>query len=211
MEKVLVVDLSIDEADETGVDFIAMVDFPAIERNWMAFNKQKQKYQVENKEQRIVSGPLMIPNLPIFRVDDFGKPFYVQFSKDTVMKIALKFAKSGFQNNVNLMHETAVDGVVLFESFIIDHTRGIKAPKGFEDLADGTWFGSMKVESDDVWAKVLSGEFRGFSVEGLFAEDLNRVAEEATIERIRNLFNDASLGEDELFEAIKNELKVVND
>ena len=39
---------------------------------------------------------------------------------------------------------------------------------GFEDVADGSWFGSFYVENNDVWNQVKSGELRGFSVEGLF-------------------------------------------
>ena len=41
--------------------------------------------------------------------------------------------------------------------------------KGFEDMPDGTWFISAKVDNDEVWAKVKSGEIKGFSVEGIFS------------------------------------------
>jgi hypothetical protein len=46
MNKLPVIYLTIDEEHETGLDAISLVDHPAIERNWMAFNK-KQKFSVE--------------------------------------------------------------------------------------------------------------------------------------------------------------------
>jgi hypothetical protein len=40
--------------------------------------------------------------------------------------------------------------------------------KGFEDVPDGSWFGSFKVDNDEVWKLVKEGKVRGFSVEGQF-------------------------------------------
>jgi hypothetical protein len=66
------------------------------------------------------------------------------------------------------MHDTKVEGVYLFESFITDKQRGVQAPKGFPKVADGSWFGSYKIENDQVWRSVLDGTFKGFSIEGYF-------------------------------------------
>jgi hypothetical protein len=61
-----------------------------------------------------------------------------------------------------------IDGVYMIESFLIDKERGINAPKGYE-LTDGSWFGSYKIDNDEIWNDFIkSGEFKGFSVEGLF-------------------------------------------
>ena len=83
-----ILELVIDEnqEDESGVDYIALVDEPAIQSNWMAFNEQKKvelKFKIQDKEKRIVSGYFMISDLPIARIDDEGKMFYVVFRKDT--------------------------------------------------------------------------------------------------------------------------------
>ena len=37
-------ELVIDEKQESGVDFIALVDRPAIESDWVAFNEDKQQF-----------------------------------------------------------------------------------------------------------------------------------------------------------------------
>lgn len=54
----------------------------------------------------------------------------------------------------------------MFESYIIDKARGINPPIGYEDVTDGSWFGSFKVENEEVWENRKA--FTGFSVEGLF-------------------------------------------
>ena len=121
-DKLPVVYLTIDDNEEAGVEAIALVDNPAIERNWMAFSKQSKSYQFEitNEEKRVISGPLMISDLPIFRKTEEGEEYYVVFNADTIRKIVYKYMKEGRTNSVNEMHETALDGVFMFESFIID-------------------------------------------------------------------------------------------
>tara|TARA_R110002110_G_scaffold294520_1_gene508491 strand:- start:589 stop:1161 length:573 start_codon:yes stop_codon:yes gene_type:complete len=182
-DKLPVIYLTIDENDEAGVDAIALVDNPAIERQWMAFAKNKaHKFEITNEEKRVISGPLMISDFPIFRIDDNGKEYYVVFNADTIRKIVYKYMKEGRTNSVNEMHETALDGVFMFESFIIDDRK--KTPKGYEELPEGSWFGSFRVENDDVWQQVKEGDFKGFSVEGLFSEDKEIKVERDIIEAI---------------------------
>lgn len=166
---VYLLDISEDMNDDAEVDYVALVDKPAIQKNWNAF-KNQQRFEVVSEDKRIISGPLMLADVPIFRSDATYGDYYVVFSKDTIFKIAQKFFKKGYQSNVNLMHSpnAQVDGVTMFESFITDENRGILPMKGFEDAPDGSWFGSFKVDNQDVWNDVKEGKFKGFSVEGLF-------------------------------------------
>ena len=164
-------ELKIDERekDDAEVSFVALVDVPAIKRDFLAF-KEAMKFEVVSEERRIITGPLMVPEQLIYRnCEKFGE-HYVKFSTDTIQQIAIKFHKKGFQRNVNLMHDAGlqVDGVTMFESFITDTSRGINPPQAFSDLPQGTWFGSFKVENDEVWQLVKAGEVKGFSVEGMF-------------------------------------------
>ena len=76
-------------------------------------------------------------------------------------------------NNVNLNHSIDTDGCYIIQSFIKDSAKGIN-PTGFEDIKDGSWFVAYKIENEEVWQKVKSGEFNGFSVEGTFQlEDID--------------------------------------
>ena len=159
--------------DSEQLDFqIALVDQPAIESDWIAFDKVKQRFQIESKDKRVVSGYAMIADLPIPRRGEDGTQFNVVFRKDGIQKIALNFFRNGLTANTNTNHETGKfsQGVYVFESIIIDSERGMKAPDKFNQEADGSWFISMKIDNDDIWKSVLDGTFKGFSVEGLFEE-----------------------------------------
>jgi len=135
-------------------------------------DKYRQEFKIEDEEKRIVSGYFMKADLPIIRLNDDNEKYYVVFRKDTIEKIVNKFFKNGLNSNVNLMHDNNLQakGVYVIESLIIDSKRGIKAPKGFENAPDGSWWGSMRVENDEIWAMVKDGSFKGFSVEGMFGQ-----------------------------------------
>ncbi len=120
----------------------------------------------------------MIADLPIYR-RDADEEYYVTFSAAEIKKIVQRFFKKGYQSKVNVEHSTPVDGVFMFESYIIDREKGIMPPKGFEEVSNGSWFGSFKVENEKIWEEVKAGTFKGFSVEGLFRyEKTNQVITE---------------------------------
>lgn len=132
--------------------------------------KQQQAFAIQNEDERIITGPLMVPEQLIYRNNERFGEHYVKFTTETIRQIAIKFAKKGYQKNVNLMHDSEMQpkDVTMFESFISDSSRGIKPMEAFNDLPDGTWFGSFYVENPEVWKLVKEGQVRGFSVEGLF-------------------------------------------
>lgn len=154
--------------DTTGIDIISLVDYPAIEKDFVKFSKNVDvKFSVDD-EKRIVFGAALIPDKPIYRRSDDGKEYYVKFSKEAIERIAIKFFEDHNSTNVNLQHEFDVDGCVYFESFIKDSSRGI-VPVEFNDCPDGTWFLGCKINNDAVWQLVKDGVLRGFSVEGNLA------------------------------------------
>jgi hypothetical protein len=163
----------------------------SIWENHFADKKPKQTFQIVNEEQRIVSGPLMVADQLIYRNNKLGE-HYVKFSAETIKQIAIKFSKKKYQMNVNLMHDPKmqVEGVTMFESFIVDKKRGILPMEQFKDVADGSWFGSFYVENPDVWNAVKKGELRGFSVEGLFQYDEPTTPEEQALKKISALLNE---------------------
>lgn len=166
-------ELVINEDDHSGVTGVALVDHPAIEVNFHAFNKSiKQEFKTVSAEKRILAGPLMIPNMVIPRADERGE-YNVFFSKDTIEKIVDKYHKNQYGNRVNPMHESMLilPDIYMVSSFLIDRERGINPPTGFEGLPNGTWFGEFKVRNDEVWNQYIkTGVFKGFSVEGFFED-----------------------------------------
>jgi|SRR3984957_10316520 len=160
-----------DEDDLTGVTIISLVNEPAIERNFQTFSKQKDlQFAIQDEEMQIVSGAIMVADMPIFRRDpDTKEEYNVVADKNTIYQIVQKFFKTNRTSSVDTQHNgMLVNGVYLFESFIIDSKRGINAPTGYGDLSDGSWFGSFKVESPDIWNEIKAGTFKGFSIAGLF-------------------------------------------
>ena len=154
---------------DAHVDFVALVPNPAIEKNFQTFS-HRQRFNIDNEDQRIISGPLMLADTPIYRNDPKMGEYFVIFDKANVMKACQKFFKCSFHNNVNLFHDPSMvpGGITMFESFISDSNRGIYSMKGHEDAKDGSWFGSFKVDNHDLWTRIKSGEFSGFSIEGMF-------------------------------------------
>lgn len=155
------------------VEFIALVDKPAIEKDFLAFNQAKLNFAI-NEEKRIVTGPAMLADMLIYRNDPDGLgEYYTVFDAASILKIVQKFFKKGFVQNFNIMHDpeqTTGSGVTVFESYITDSEQGKTAPKGFEEAKNGSWFISAKVDDDAVWDKVKAGIVKGFSVEGIFKQ-----------------------------------------
>lgn len=164
-------EIDADPDSDLEVNFIGLVDRPAIERNFQAFKASVQKARFAiNSEKRIISGPAMIADMPLYRSDNSLGEYFVVFDKPAIRCIVEKFAAKGYMKNFNLFHneDAKVSDVTIFNSFISDAELGIAPLKGFEDISDGSWFISAKVNNDQVWQKVKAGEIRGFSVEGLF-------------------------------------------
>jgi hypothetical protein len=187
--------------DVEGLQAIALVDRPAIGVNYQAFDTQK--FEVINEEQRIVMGAAMIPNLPIYRRDERGE-YYAVFKKDTIKALVQKYFKESKQGSFNEQHDQfkILDGVYVYQSFITDEKLGISAPRGFDNIADGTWFIAAKVENDEAWAKVKEdGLLKGFSVEGIFDlepykfKQMNKINLESVISTLKSVFADAETEE----------------
>ena len=164
------------EAD--GIEIMSLVEHPAVERDFLAFEKQKQlaknaeAYRAEakfslNEEQHIVFGVAIRADFPIYRIDNSGYEYYVIFNKETIKQLRDKFMYDKRTDLVNLEHSKGANNIYLIDSFIKDTSKGI-SPAGFEDIEDGSWFVSYKVDNEQVWNKIKSGEFRGFSIEGVF-------------------------------------------
>jgi Putative phage serine protease XkdF len=177
------------------IEYVSLVQSPAIEKNFLAFS-QRAAFSTDD-DRRIITGPAMLADTPIFRSDGRGA-YYVIFDKSNVLKAAQKFFRKGYVNKVNLAHDSGQtpEGVYFFESWITDSNRGILPPKGFEDAPEGSWFLSAKVDNQAVWGGVKDGTYKGFSVEGIFGLELQREAPsgpvlENIIEEIRKIVQNA--------------------
>jgi hypothetical protein len=169
-----IVELILDDQQlASGIDAISIVEAPAIESNFIALKSHEIKFAQVDAEKRILMGPILIPDKPIFRKQVMNgemQEFYVYFSKDTVRKASQMFLMKGKQGNATIEHELAVKGVCMVETWIKEDIEKDKsAIYGMNDPI-GTWMGCLKVSNDEVWADAKDGKFKGFSIEGYFAD-----------------------------------------
>lgn len=154
------------DKDNDGVYCISLVDYPAIEENFLVFDAQEElQFTKVDEEKHVVYGPAMVPDMLIYRKDQQGREYYVKFSKETITQIAEKFHRDNCLFNISLAHEVDVNDCFVFTSYIIDRENGID-PVQFKNVADGSWIVGVKVENDKVWDMIKNTDLlRGFSVE----------------------------------------------
>tara|TARA_R100001530_G_scaffold104032_1_gene72433 strand:+ start:273 stop:857 length:585 start_codon:yes stop_codon:yes gene_type:complete len=171
-----IIELVINEEEElSGIDAISVVESPAIEEDFIALKKQHELKLAEvDAEKRILMGAALVPDKPIYRRNGEHE-FYIYFSKDTINKASQLFLKQGKQSKATLEHtETYLSGMTVVESWIVEDKKQDKSAKYGFDVPVGTWMVSMKVDNDEVWDKVKLGEIKGFSIEGFFADKLEK-------------------------------------
>lgn len=156
----------VDEQD--GLLCISIVDDPAIESQLLLFNKNKfQTFSIQNEEQQIILGAIMIADKLIYRYSEELGEYYIKYSAETIKQMSQKMMKDHTFENISFNHDgQLVTGIEMLECFLKDTAKGIN-PKGFEDIADGSLFASFKVTDKSLWDKIksLNG---GFSLEGMF-------------------------------------------
>lgn len=173
MERLPVYKLVIDE-DAEGMDFMGLVDYPAHGKNYITFskapNKKVELKQYFNDEKRIVKGVAIATDLQIYRRDEDGYEYNVVFTKEDTFKIMKMFAKHGYYNNVNFMHNASkkAKGIYLVECFFINDEMS-NIPKEFsnQNLRPGSLIFSYWAEDDTTW-NFIKENGAGFSIEGWF-------------------------------------------
>jgi hypothetical protein len=169
------VELTFDENEEFGEGITAMsvVTRPAIKENFVYMSEQfKLRFEKADKdpEKRLLIGPALIPDLPIYRSDEDGE-YYAFMRKETIESLAYSFIRLGRQNNATLEHAVKAQGMSIVESWLIEDSEKDKSTALGMNYPKGTWMIAMKVENDDVWNEFIkTGKLKGFSIEGLLQE-----------------------------------------
>lgn len=182
------------EKDLDGIDAVSLVNAPAIEENFIALNKDYKIHFAEvDAEKRILMGAALVPNKQIYRKHKEDE-FYVFFSEATVKKASELFLKNGNQSNATIEHKAKFSGATVVESWIVDNPEMDKSKQYGFSLPKGTWMISMKIEDDKVWQEVKSGLYKGFSIEGYFADKLEMslqdLEDEELVKQIINILED---------------------
>ena len=206
--KIPVYNIIIDLNDEeSGMTAISLVEDPAVERDFICFNKDQKpmQFKVEDELEHKVTGVAIWANKEIYRYDPTFGEYYVVFTPETIDQIVHKYAKQGLNNLVDLQHDgEMISGVTMVEYYIKDTKKGIN-PAGFEDVDDGSLFVTYKIEDDKLWQEIISpdSEFKGFSIE-IYA-DIVPTDEYVEVEEDESELNDEEFMNwlDELLKALE--------
>ena len=167
-----IVELVLDDNEESGIEAISIVESPAIESDFVALKSEEVKLAEVDTEKKILMGALLIPNKPIYRKTE-GDEYYIYFSKDTVLKASQRYLTNGYQNNSTLEHSDNLEGLTLVESWIVEDEVQDKSRKYGLNVPVGTWMGTVKVNNEKIWNEfVKEGKVKGFSIEGFFADKI---------------------------------------
>ena len=189
--------------DETqGVYALSVVENPAMEDEWIALSEHPQKIELAqvDEEKRLLLGAALIPNKRIYRnIND--NEFEMFFKEETIERLSHNFFKQQNNNNSSLEHELKLEGMSVVESWTVTNPKTDKSVNFGKEYPKGTWVTMMKVDNDEVWAKVKNGEIKGFSIDALLGlEQINLKTEIQMTEEVKkNIVDDVIDGVKALF------------
>jgi len=162
------------DGEELGIEQIAFTSTPAIVTKGMAFDEHKKLFFSDDLKYRVVA-PAMIP-MEIYRNDEDGDEYYVQFSVETIENIHSKFMKDLSNRNVfNLEHDTdkTVPAYVL-EAWIVEDPKKDKAYSSYGiEVPKGTLMVTAQVTDKEYYNELVANEQIGFSIEGFLGLKLS--------------------------------------
>tara|TARA_R100000900_G_scaffold48369_2_gene38957 strand:- start:525 stop:1544 length:1020 start_codon:yes stop_codon:yes gene_type:complete len=172
-----IVELILGDDELTGIEAISVVENPAIEEDFIALKSEEIKLAEVDNDKRILMGALLIPNKPIYRRKG-EEEYYIYFSKETVEKASQLYLMNGNQSKATLEHQHTINGLTLVESWLVEDEVHDKSRKYGLNVPVGTWMGAVKVNNDEIWNNfVKTGKVKGFSIEGYFADKMERPKE----------------------------------
>jgi hypothetical protein len=163
MDNLPLFDITLEDFEQ-GMYKISLVDKPAIEENFIYFNKEERIEMFSNDEKKEVVGPIMIPNKEILRFSPDMGYYYVRFTEETIRDIMYNYSKKGLFNAFGIDHAYDTEDVVMLEVWMKESDNDKSKDYGY-DLPNGTVFVKAKIESDELFAAIKSGEINGFSIE----------------------------------------------
>lgn len=153
-----------------GIIAISLVEYPAVEKDFVCFQAEKEpiRFSIDNEEERLISGVIMLADTPIFRRNG-DYEYYVSYSRETIKKMAAKLLEDGTFKNNDIQHNGEyISGLELMELYIKDSNKGLN-PNYVSDVPDGSLMGTFHITDDALWNEVKNGNYlNGFSLEGYF-------------------------------------------
>jgi hypothetical protein len=177
-------ELVIEDMETDEVFAISLVESPAIESDFVYFNKEEVRFAKVDDEQKMLIGPILIPDKKILRIDGEGNPYHVFFTKETVKRLAENYLMKKYTDSTTIEHgDRKIKGVHLVQSWVKDGKLDKSNNYGM-NLPDGAWVGMFKITDDKLWNDyVKTGKVQGFSIEGLFGHSLVHASQEIDLDK----------------------------
>tara|TARA_R110000737_G_scaffold74668_2_gene103811 strand:- start:592 stop:1179 length:588 start_codon:yes stop_codon:yes gene_type:complete len=193
MDELETFELFIDDTrEEDGIEAISLVEFPAIEENFVALSKHKVEFKTLDNEKRIIVGLALVPDKRIYRRSG-NTGYNIIFSKETVRKASELYLKRLKLNNTTLEHDIKMtSGVSVIESWVVEDVEKDKTALYGLNAVVGAWAVTMKVDNEEVWKDVKAGKYLGLSIEGMFsdkAEDTEEIQAANILSELKKLLS----------------------
>ena len=173
IEKNQIFELVIEDEETDEVFAISLVETPAIESNFVFFDKEEIQFAAINDEKRLLMGPILVPDKKILRMDGLNTPYFVFFKPETIKRLSEMYLQKKYTDKATLEHDKKIEGVSLVESWVVESREKDKSSLYGLNVPVGTWMGTFKIDNEDIWQNyVKTGDVKGFSIEGLFGHNL---------------------------------------
>ncbi len=170
----ITIDPKYSDGEDLAIEQIAFTSTPAIKVVGMAFDENKKMFFSDDKKYRVVA-PAMIP-MQIYRKDEDGEEYYVQFSQEVIEELHSKFMLDLKNRDIfNLEHDTkkTVPAYVL-EAWIVEDPKKDKAYSSYNiEVPKGTLMITAQVTDKDYYEELVKNEQIGFSIEGFLGLKLS--------------------------------------
>jgi len=167
-----------ENGEDLGVDQIAFTSNPAIQVKGFAFESQEPKKLFFKDEVKMrIAAPSMIP-MDIYRKDDDGTEYYVEFTAEVIEEIHSKMmANLKTKDLFNLEHdaEKKVPAYV-HEILLVDSEAKQKYIKDEYDIDTklGSQFVVSQITDKDYYNSLVENEQFAYSIEGFLGLKLNK-------------------------------------
>ncbi len=182
----------IKNVDSIGLKSISLVEQPAIQKEFIKMNKKQEEIKFYIiKDQKIITGPILIVDYPVYRKSKNLGEYYLVFTKDVIKEISIKYSKQLKINNIDNEHDRSdiVNGI-MFESQLSKTENEL----GYDDVPVGSQYGSFYIVDDNYQEnEIKTGNVKGFSIDAVLnlinEEELNE--EEILYNKIIKKFNES--------------------
>jgi hypothetical protein len=169
----IVIELDVEDLNE-GIDLISIVNKPAIESTFIKLSAEDElAVQLSaNDERQELTGAVLIPDKEIRRIDANGDEYYIKFTAEAITRIKRRFLQTGKLNLSNLDHSkhdvitAELTDIWTVEDAVSDRSVAL----GLKDVVKGSLMVTYHIPDKAVWDIIKTGDYNGFSLEGIFKQ-----------------------------------------